>query len=238
MHLTETTITIPTLDKHIIYGTHIYPEQKQSALIIFVHGIMGSQHEQHYIRAPFYFCKRGFDIFRFDQYSRGDKARQLSECSITIHSQDLNEIIKYFKPQYEKIYIVGHSLGALVTLKADLDDVEKIILLDPSRGMRNIEEKGIIYDEEKDYYVAKKGIEILLGEEMIKEWREASDLQPYIEKIKQPCKFIFAGNCDFKEGWLPLIGDMEHVIIASAGHCFFEIGTTKQMFKEIYSFLK
>ena len=237
-NMREEIITIPTLDDHLIYGTLITSATKNNPLIIFVHGITGSQYEQHYIRAPYYFCPKGFNVFRFDQYSREKKARRLTECSISIHAQDLNEVVKHFSDEYETIHLVGHSLGALVVLKSDLKRIAKTVLVDPSRGMNNLEEKNITYDKEKKQYVYNRGIEILMGQAMIDEWMEAANLQPYVDKIKQPCKFIFAGNSELSKRWIPHIKGMEQVTVPGAGHCFYEIGTTETLFEEIYAFLK
>ena len=84
-------IELKTDDNHIIYGT--LDSNNNSTLLIFVHGFTGNKDEHHYFNAVPFFIERGFDIFRFDFYSREINARPLIDSSITTQSNDLKLII-------------------------------------------------------------------------------------------------------------------------------------------------
>ena len=52
----EQFLKLDTSDGHVIHGTLNSLESKKDKLIIFVHGLSGSQSEHHYFNAPAYFC--------------------------------------------------------------------------------------------------------------------------------------------------------------------------------------
>ena len=97
----EQQIKLQTKDSHIIYGTFNSQQNAAQTLLIFVHGLTGHQNEHHYFNAVSFFTKNGFDTFRFNFYSKSSNARQLSDCTISIHVEDLKIIINNFKKQYK-----------------------------------------------------------------------------------------------------------------------------------------
>ena len=133
---------LKTEDNHIIYGT--LDSNNNSNLLIFIHGFTGSQNEHHYFNAVPFFTKNNFDTFRFDFYSKNKNGRSLSDCSLTDHSNDLNLIINNFKDKYDKLILIGHSLGSLVILKSDLSNVSKIILWDRETVLHQILEQQLL----------------------------------------------------------------------------------------------
>lgn len=238
----EKKLKIKTPDNHLIYGTLNSNKLKNSKLIIFVHGLSGNQNEHQFFNAVPFFTNKGFDVFRFDFYSDEDRARQLSECSIKIHAKDLSLVIDYFKKIYKKLFLVGHSLGASVILRTDLTPVSRLVLWDPTKGMRSLKEKDCVYDKKSDKYILRWGVEIIIGEDMINDWKEASNLKMQIKKISKPCKFIFAGNNNIYKAWRPFLKSMdisfEYAVIKGASHVFVEEGAEQKLFKETLKWLK
>jgi pimeloyl-ACP methyl ester carboxylesterase len=248
-------ITLPTSDGHTIYGTWDSASESERksdsyslrdtrrSLIIFVHGLTGNMYEHHYFNAVPFFTSRGFDTFRFNHYSAHDEARQLSECSISIHTEDLTTVINFFMDQYqyEHMFLVGHSLGAPVILNTDLHSIKKIVLWDPTRGMKNLEEKGCYYHKGLGNYVLEWGLDILLSQEMINDWKKAADIPSQIKKIIKPCKLIFAQKCDIHEHWQPFLKDIkvpyESVVIPGATHGFNQEGVEERLFQETLAWL-
>ncbi|MBP9759649.1 alpha/beta fold hydrolase, partial [Candidatus Dojkabacteria bacterium] len=211
------------------------------ALIIFVHGFTGSQREHQYFNAAPFFNNNGFSTFRFDLYNNKKGARKISEASFTNHIEDLNQVVDYFKRSYKKIILVGHSLGCLVILKANLANVSRIVLWDPSTGFENISEKKGYYNQEIGKYIIGQWLDIVVGKNLIDEWMKV-DIGVMIKNIKIPCKFIFAGGYNKYDLWKPYLNDLhfknEVVIVKGASHCFDEIGTEVELFKETYNFIK
>ncbi len=230
-------IQIKTKDDHIIYGTLDQSDSKKERLLIFVHGLSGNQREHQYYNAVPFFTEKGFDTFRFDFYSRNEKGRQLSECSLAIHVDDLKNVIERFKDEYKELILVGHSIGALVIFNSDLKDVSKIVLWDPTKGAKDLESKKIEYEPKIDKFILKWGKEILLGKQMIEDWKKAADIKPLIEKIDKPCKFIFAGAYTNYEAWKPFIDGFEVYVVEKAGHQFLEEGCEEKLFEETLRFV-
>lgn len=239
----ESRIKLQTQDNHTIYGTLNSTNAKSSKLIIFVHGLTGNQNEHQFFNAVPFFTEKGFDTFRFDLYSDEDNARQLSECSIKIHSQDLTVVIEHFKNSYKELFLVGHSLGAPTILYADIKAISKIVLWDPTKWMNSLEEKWCFYDERIDKYILKWWIDVIVSQEMINNWQEVSDLKVIVNKITKPCKFIFAEeNPLIHETWQPYLNSIkvpyESVKIKWATHVFVEEWVEKKLFEETLKWIK
>ncbi|MCK5630175.1 MAG: hypothetical protein KAI26_06140 [Nanoarchaeota archaeon] len=233
-------IQLKTKDNHIIYGT-LNSEQKSQTLLIFVHGLTGTQDEHHYFNAVPFFTKRNFDTFRFDLYSKNPNARRLIECSITTHSEDLKLIIDFFKNRYENLILISHSLGALVILSTDLSDISKIVLWDPTAGFNDIKEKGGVYNPELDKYILNWRMDIIIRKQMVEEWKSLTP-DRLVNRITVPCKFIFAGNYNKYQLWKPFLDKIkvknESVIVEGATHGFIEEGTEQKLFNETLTWIK
>jgi len=237
----EQKIQINTEDNHIIYGTLNALPGNDGTLIIFVHGLSGNQHEHHYFNAVPFFNKKGFGVFRFDFYCRKPKARSLSESTITMHAEDLELIIKHFRGKFRKIILIGHSLGALAILNADLSGISKIVLWDPTTGFKDIKEKNASFNAGLDKYILHWGKDILLGKQMIEEWKD-SDLNDLVDRLTVPCKFIFAGGSGKYGQWEPFLEKLrvenKIAIVQGATHRFCEEGTEQELFEETYKWIK
>lgn len=233
-------VSIETPDNFTIYGT-LDSKEKSDSLLIFVHGLSGSKDEHHYFNAVPFFTERGFDTFRFNLYSRKSKARPLSISSISTHTKDLNSVIKNFKEKYSNIYLIGHSVGCLAIMKANLQNVNSIVLWDSASSIKNIEEKKGAFIPELNKYILHWGMDIIVSKEMIEEWKSIDNAK-LIEKINIPCHFIFAGNYNKHETWLPIIKssnkDFKSIIIDGATHGFIEEGIETKLFEETYNLIK
>lgn len=231
-------IELKTADNHVIYGT--LDLNKSQTLLIFVHGISGNQYEHHYFNAVPFFTEKGFDTFRFDFYAHEPNARCMTESSITTHSEDLKSIIDTFKNKYGSLIVIGHSLGALVALNTDLSAVSRIVLWDPTTGFRSIEDKDGEYDANLDKYILHWGMDIIVGKQMIEEWKSL-DLNLLSEKLSTPCKFIFAENSDKYVVWKTHLNRIkaknESVVIEGASHGFIEEGVEQRLFEETLKWL-
>lgn len=226
-------IHIKTPDEMIIYGT--LDSADNNNLIIFVHGFTGNKDEHHYINAVPYFLQNGNDTFRFNLYARADDARSLSECSISTHVNDLHIVIDHFKGKYDNIHIVGHSLGCLPILQADLTPVSKIVLWDPTTGFRDVGEKRGTFNPDLDAYIFKWALDFIVSKRMVEEWM-SFDVKKAVEGLSVPCKFIFAGGYNKHELWRPHLNEIpvlyDSTIIDGATHCFVEEGGEQRLFEE------
>ncbi len=234
----EEKVEINTDDNHIIYGILNSMENTNGNIIIFCHGLSGNINEHHYFNAVAFFNKRKYTTFRFNFYARAPKARQFSECSISIHAQDINTVLDYFKNKYKNIFLVGHSLWALAIMNAQTDIVKKIIYWDPSCGPKKIEDKNITYNKKTWLYTLHWGLEFIANQDMINEWMESNNLAKYSKRLKWNCGFIFAGNNSYYKAWEPYIKNYNIKVVKWASHVFTEEGTEKKLFEKTLELLE
>lgn len=223
----EEHIEIPGVDAHIIKGMLGKAEDSEK-LIIFVHGLTGRMNEHHYLLAPKFFNPQGYSTFRFDFYST-KPGRRLMDSSISTHVEDLERVIAHFKEEYE-LYMIAHSIGCLVALKTDTSVAKKVVLWDPSVGFTKEKEQKADHDEERGYWIRHSGMDVLLSEKMIEEWRAATDISKNLEGIDTETAFIFAGLNTNKGPWLQFIEGHKHITIPGARHVFYEEGAREQLY--------
>lgn len=164
---------------------------------------------------------KGIASFRYDQRPSGKSYRTLTDKNINFDLlvEDLVECIKYIKvnKNYDKIYLIGHSQGALISVLAaqqeDVDGVVTIagavrsidmILLDQIR--RQDKELSEILEVELEKIKAgldstsdnKEIKQLLSGEngEFIRRWMEY-DPAAEIKKLDIPVYFIY-GTADLQ----------------------------------------
>lgn len=229
----ENGVQIKTNDNHLIYGV-LNSKGKNEKLIIFVHGLTGHKNEHQFYNAANFFPDKGFDTFRFDLYSGEKDGRNLTECTIETHSSDLNTVINYFKNNYNKICLVGHSLGGPTTLLAKTATVDSVVLWDPSFNIFEDLSCDMKFDERINKYILRWGTECILSPEMIESWKRLGD--ELIKHIIKPTKIICAGQAHLYKTWKQKIIEIkverDFVIIEDAGHCFDEENTEKILFNE------
>lgn len=239
----ETTFKISTSDDHIIYGT--LNSVESGTLIIFAHGLTGSQYEHHYMRAAEFFNPKGIDVCKFGFYATRPKARVFSETSIPIHGQDLQQVVDHYKDKYERIMLVGHSLGSAAILETDLSVVERIVLWDPTGGAKSMEaivDDACYFDDRIGLYVLHNaGKEMLMGQAMVESRLAFADLDAAAKRITKPCLFLFASEENKKDVWRPFMPEIQapykDVEIPGATHVFVEEGVLHQAYEEMHQWL-
>jgi pimeloyl-ACP methyl ester carboxylesterase len=236
----EKEIQFQTPDSHIIYGT-LNSMGRGQRLLIFAHGLSGNSREHQYFNAPKSFNAHGIDTFRFDFYSRRPMGRQLGGCTISTHVKDLAIVIEGFS-RYKEIFLAGHSVGAIVAIRAATPMVSKIVLWDPSAWHGSLEDKRCAWNEGLGKYILSWGLEIMLSREFISEWQETADVGSLARSISRPCKLIFAGKHTSHAAWKPhlssIIPEHEHHVVKGASHQFLEEGSEEELFLETLKFLK
>ena len=231
-------IELNTDDNHIIYWTLEYLKEKNYKIIIFVHWLFWNQNDIQYINATKYFYGEGFDTFIFDLYSDNKNARKLNECSISTNSIDLQNVINYFKLQYKDLYIIAHSLGGLAVINTDTSIISKIILWEPSAWLRKEEEKSDInYDKKSWLYVVDRWVKFTINNKMIKEWKDAVNINKYINKLNNNINFIFAWNSPIYKNRKPYISNYKQTVIKWASHTFSKENIEKQLFEQTLKYL-
>jgi len=238
----EKQIKIKTKDNHCIYGTWRSAKRATKNLIIFVHGLTGNKNEHLFFNGADFFATHGFDSFRFDLYSGEKNGRNLTQVSMAIHAVDLDEVVKYFRKKYHNIFVIGHSLGALVILQSKIKQIEGIIFWDGSGWLGPNIKKYSRFNKKLNAYILPWGCDYILSKKLFNDLNKKIEPRRLASDIKIPFKVIAAGKGILKktaqEYFAGAKGLKEISVIKNASHCFDEEGVEKEVFEETLSFLK
>ena len=235
----EKEIKIPTTDDKNLYGV-LRSVKDSKGLIIMVHGLTGHKNESQFYSAARSFEKGGFDSFRFDLYGGEEDERDLIDCTITTHSIDVDTVVDFFRKDYDKLFLIGHSLGAPSIIYGK-QKVDAITLWDPSFRMYDTSSDYWSFNEKLDCYLMSWGPSFLSNKEMLHQWQNFNE-DEYVNMISKPTKFIFAGEGTLKTLWKPYLEKIpvafEEVIIEGANHCFQEDGNFEILFAQTLSWFE
>lgn len=221
----EQAISIATSDTLEIKGI-LNSMQQTNKLVVFVHGFTGNLSEAHFYCAKEYFTKKWYDVFRCNLYTNGDDTRKLKDCSVKIHSYDIQKVCEYFS-QYDEVCLVWHSLAwpCLWWVEAYPENVKKIIFWDPAFEMRTTGER--CFEQWGLVKIVASGKHVEVSREMLEEFLEDDFLQvlqrqafpkenmytifadgdrhvknkPELEALKIECHVIEWSNHGFTQEW-------------------------------------
>ena len=96
--------------------------------IIMLHGFGGTKEEHgRFEEVAKSINRSGFPVFRFDFAGCGESDSQ--DLSHKSEVEDLNSAIKFLRTQgYKEFGVVGHSMGGLISLKANNEFVKVLVL--------------------------------------------------------------------------------------------------------------
>ncbi len=193
---TEKNLKIRLSKKFSLYGK--FHGSFQKPLFIVVHGLLGNMDEEFYYSATRWFARKGLSTFRFNLYGHQKDARQLMECTLKTHANDLDAVVRYFRERgVKKIFVAGHSFGGLTILSSKEQGFNSAALWDPSYKIsftkaryglpagRRI--KGV------RGYLMHWGINVVIGKAMAEEIDSLS-WDTIGKNFKAPTKIILAGN--------------------------------------------
>jgi len=242
----EEQVIIQSRDSVSIHGIKNTPADSAGAgLIIFVHGFTGNKNTRLIFNTKKFFPKKGCYTYRFDLYNTSKDARDFLDTSVRQNSQDIEDVISYFKSTYKKVYLVGHSLAIHAFLMADLQKIDAVIFWDGSYSTqihKSVIWKDFIFNKEADAYVMPGFLSILVGKKLYTELQEFPNSVDLISKIKRPIKIIVAsdglcvdaGKDYFKHAHSP----KDFCIIHGASHNFDEGETEEELYKATLDWVK
>ena len=132
-------VQIPTPDGKVI-NAYLYtaanpskPTDKPRPLIIHLHGFTHSC--VHYLELlyPYAAIDAGYDLLIPSLYDNIGNTRRLYSIKFSDHLADLQTLITYGREiSGQKIALSGHSLGGLVILATNPEDIQAVSMWDPS----------------------------------------------------------------------------------------------------------
>ncbi len=182
-------------------GKNLYGKFEGSSkqpLFIIVHGLPGNMDEEFYHNATRYFKKNKYATFRFNLYDWRESARQLIDCTLRTHADDIDAVVKHFRKKgFKKIFIAGHSFGGPSILLSKQQDFNAVALWDPSYEIsftkRRYGFSGGKYVKEIKGYLMCWGASTVIGKNMANEV-DSLDWQNLTKKFNPPIIEILAGK--------------------------------------------
>lgn len=233
----EQQIKISLANKKYIYGT--LRDSLKQPMVIFVHGFTGHKDEHIFFNGARNLEEQGFSSFRFNLYHWEKDSRKLEECTLSLHGEDLDTVVKYFRKKgVKRIFVVGHSFGGLTVLLSKDQDFDGIALWDSSINPAEINSAKFIKELDKYYLEGDDSYGFTIGKDM---FEENKALKPFelIKIVNAPIKIIVAGAGALIEGgkkYFQLSKEPKaFAIIPKATHNFNEDGTEERLFKETYA---
>ena len=235
----EKQIKIPIANKKYIYGT--LRGSLKNPLLVFVHGFTGYKDEHIFFNGSRFFEKKGFSTFRFDLYNWNKDARKLEECTLSLHGEDLDTVVKYLRKKgANKIFVAGHSFGGVTVLLSKKKEFQAAVLWD-SAGDRDVRLNAKYIKELGKYYFEEGAYGFTISKAMYEENNKKLKPSKLIRLMPMPIKIIVAGAGIMVEEGKKLYQNAnepkDFVIIPNAAHTFDEEGTEEKLFQETYNWL-
>jgi dienelactone hydrolase len=229
----ETKFTLSTPDSKTIYG--VKSGKADGPAIIVVHGLTGHMYEYQFKHAATLWDDE-FCTYRFNLYDGAEDARNLVDCTLQTHADDLRTVVAEVAKSHQKIFVVGHSYGGPSTMIANCTAITAASLWDPSynlTGVFDLYEKN--FTAYPEGYVVNWGTTYLIGRAM-QEFTyalDASACQKLAEAVNFPVQVILAGNGYYIKQGANYDTHCPHPnrrdVIEGTSHCFYENDTATEV---------
>lgn len=235
----EENIKIPLADGHVIHG--VLRGKLEAPLIIFVHGFTGYKDEHMFFNGARFFEKHGISTFRFNLYGEDKDERKLNDCTLSLHAEDLDTVIDYFKDKVPSITVVGHSFGGVVVLLSKKQKFDKVVLWDSTGNPNEVTDPARYVKELDKYYNHEWGVASTFSKDM---YEENKTIKPneLVKNIHVPIKIIVAGAGDLVEAGEQLFENANEpksfTKVWDAHHNFNENGVEETLFQVTLEWIK
>jgi pimeloyl-ACP methyl ester carboxylesterase len=128
--LDERPFVLDTPDGAKIYGVLTRAEARSGRAVIMAHGFTGTLDGFVHRAARDRFLAAGYDVCRFDFYSWEAGARALRDVTLAVQAADLRQVHAHLRPDYERLYLAGHSYGGTTLLLSGIADAAAFCLWD------------------------------------------------------------------------------------------------------------
>jgi len=238
--MSQKTLTIRVRDGKSIYCI-IDTVQRSRGIVVFVHGLNGHPFEHQFYNAVPYFNRLGYNTCRIWLYGAGKAGRTLIDCTVDIHSKDIEDVLRALKRKHKKIFLVGHSLGGPSVLRAKLQGVSAVVLWEPSHEIYSRLRKELKLVK-PGLYTLKEDNSYMLGKNMINDWLHRPMTDTLVKDLHVPLKLIYAGGSPLskkaKKTYNLANRPKALAIIHGADHIFSKPGNADRLFKETYEWIK
>ena len=101
-------------DSFININKYLAKENKNDTTLVFTHGL--AEYSKSYIEIATFFQEKGFNVITYDLRGHGKSFGKRGDIeSYQEYLDDLNEIVIMAKKLSSKVFLVGHSMGGIIT---------------------------------------------------------------------------------------------------------------------------
>ena len=217
---------------------HVYLDtpntNKPQALIIFIPGLLETADTPLFVNTTKALSRLGkFATARINSITFYGTTSTLDRTSISGQVQEIEDLLTHFRKTFDHVTLVAHSMGAFVSLLADISVVDSLIMWDPSLHPRKIFASTLYSEPNGNYYDTQ--LKRVVSTTLAKELPLLQDIQSVANNIKCPVGIISAGRgavsiVDAYTQHLPnLLG---HITIQDADHDFSDPQHTDRLINE------
>lgn len=217
-------------------------ENDKSRCLVMFHGFTGNKTETNRM---FYHIdtaleQEGISTIRFDWFGHGESDLDFSLVTVSLLLKQAKCILDYAKDKYEKIYLLGFSMGGAIAINSLYVRPEKMILISPAINMSEIAKNNFTSCPPIDDYTVD-----LHGLKLSYTFVESFSYLEYMENIKgysHPVLLIHGTNdlavpITFSDLLKKEIKDLKYVKIKDADHCYSKVEYLEKIKKEVTKFL-
>jgi len=229
----EIPVTFNSKGQQIIGMLHI-PDKSTQALIILAHGFTGNKNgpDNIFIKTASKLCDNGFAVLRFDFRGSGESNGEFVDMTINGEVSDLKKVIQWIEKQgYEKIGLIGESMGGAVSILGYNNKIKCLVLWYPAIYLNKT--IGFKFLDENKEKIKKEGliVEKRDGRQYKVGWgfyqeRSTIEVASHIKNITCPL-LIITGDKDTSvphdqsEKAIKIANEPKKLeIIEGADHCF------------------
>ncbi len=194
--------------------------------VVLAHGFLSSK--EYFNNVVEIFSSHDIASFRFDFVGHGESEGSSLEITLSKEIEDMKAAIDFVKTEgYKSIGIIGHSLGATISILGWSEEVNCLVALNPvislkstflkffdNEKLRELERKGYIT------IVTKKKERIEISDKFFEEVMKFDSIE--IKKVKCPMLFIVSSQDETmsqaKEAFLKANEPKKLEIIPDADH--------------------
>jgi len=169
------------VDGHVARG---FEEQVSDVVAVFFHGFTGNktEHNRLFYQLANRLSRANISSIRFDWFGHGESDYSFADVRVHMLQQLYKVILEDALTRYEKVYLIGFSMGGALAMAASKMNVSKIVLMAPAYHISNL--KHVYFDGTLDSTKDIGGI--ILHRQFLQGFEELK----LLDKIKQYTKPI------------------------------------------------
>ena len=112
----ETQYPVQNDENELLVGTLHEPARPAKALVIVLHGFLGSRNDPLLRETCVALARSGIAAYRFDFSGNGDSEGRFEDAVPSKMLREVDTAVQRFRMRYAKVFLLGHSLGGTLAV--------------------------------------------------------------------------------------------------------------------------